>query len=355
MRNFNISRRAFLGSAAAAAGLASLGSRAESEAPLPGTTIWSGAGETRAKLAVADPSRIKVLQFTDLHFFNGPVFNGRDKRTMRELPQYVALTEPDLIVVSGDFWHDNPDGKGHAFMQEAVERIESLGVPWIYTWGNHDQMDDFNKGHEHISGAKGSLYRGGGTGGNYSLEFTGKDGAPLWQMVCLNSNRHGLGKVQHEWLTAAALPKLPSFVVAHIPLKQQGDALVAKTASGIGLEVTCNEQEDGSSLAAIKAGCDARAYFCGHDHVNDYSIMADGVELVYGHATGWSGYGGDDIPKGAKLYTANAQSGSYAWETVFPDGSRWQPTPGVTIDKVIDAPWESLHREQEQKKAKASA
>lgn len=354
MRKFYIGRRDFLRTAAAAAGVLATGGRALADGQ-PGTTIWNGATDTRATLAVADPSRIKVLQFTDLHFFNGSPISGRDKRTLRELPQYIELTQPDLVVVSGDMWHDNPDGRGFAYMQKSVERISSLGVPWVYVWGNHDQMDDFNLGHEHITKAKHSLYRGGAGGGNYSLELTGKDRTPLWQMVCLNSTREGLGKAQHDWLAASSLPKLPSFVVAHIPLKQQGDALVAKTASGVGLETTCNEREDGSTLTAIKGACDARAFFCGHDHVNDYSIQIDGIELVYGRATGWSGYGGDDIPKGAKLYTANAQSGSYAWETVFPDGTRWQPTPGKTIDKVIDAPWDTLERRQARKAQKGNA
>lgn len=349
MRSNSISRRGFLGTVAAGAGLLTLGARADDEAA-PGTPTWSGAKEVRASLGVADPSRIKILQFTDLHFFNNPVFPARDKRTLRELPQFVDSLAPDLVMVTGDLWHNNPDGRGHEFMETAVERIAKLGRPWIFVWGNHDQLDDYAKGHEKFTGAPGCLYRGGASGGNYSLELTSKGGDPLWQMVCLNSNNAGLGKAQHDWLAGASLPKLPSFVVAHIPLKQQGEALQANTAAGIGLEATCNEHEDGSSLAAIKGACDARAFFCGHDHVNDYSTVSDGVELVYGHATGWSGYGGDDVPKGAKLITANAQSGSYAWETVFPDASRWQPTPGKTIDKVVDSPWDSLKRRQAQQK-----
>lgn len=315
---------------------------------MPGLTPWNTNPEAKTTLKVANPERVKILQITDLHFHAQWAFALKDNRTIRELKRLADAEEPDLVMVTGDLWHDNPDGRGYETMQHSVERLETLQRPWLYVWGNHDQMDDPAKGHEHLTGGKQSLYRGGPGAGNYTVELTKADGSPLWQFVCLNSNRKGLGPSQHEWLKAnsGSFAKVPAFVVAHIPLKQHADAWNNKLASGIQLESVCNEEEDGSSLGVIKGACDARAYFCGHDHVNDYSALVDGVDLIYGHATGHSGYGADEVPKGAKLITLNTLTGSYAWESILMSGERWKPTQGLAIDKVLDTPWHGRSKTQ---------
>ena len=82
-----------------------------------------------------------------------------------------------------------------------------------------------------------------------------------------------------------------------------------------------------------------RAYFCGHDHVNDYKGTWGGVELNYGRATGHGGYGGNKVPKGAKIITVNAQSGKHTSESILPDGSTWNGEPGKIIDTVEALPW----------------
>ena len=92
-------------------------------------------------------------------------------------------------------------------------------------------------------------------------------------------------------------------------------------------EDVCMEQEDGSSLAVLKAA-GVRACFCGHDHQNDYSGAADGVELVYGRVSRAGGYGADIFPKGGKLITVNCRTGRYEWVSITPDGKRWRPKPG---------------------------
>jgi hypothetical protein len=67
--------------------------------------------------------------------------------------------------------------------------------------------------------------------------------------------------------------------------------------------------------------------------------LAEGIELVYGRATGYAGYGGEVVRKGGKLITINAQSGSYAWETLFADGTTWRPEQDMRLQEAVDAPW----------------
>ena len=52
-------------------------------------------------------------------------------------------------------------------MEFAVGQIEKLGVPWLFTWGNHDRLTDYAHGQTFLAEAKHSLYRGGHSEGNY--------------------------------------------------------------------------------------------------------------------------------------------------------------------------------------------
>ena len=343
--NTNMSRREFL--AWSAAGLAAAGMRPARGAEFVpvGSVASTTYPETSAALAVGDPSRIKLLQLTDLHFFCKRDQPELDKRTIDDLPRLVEHAQPDLVMVTGDFWHDNPEGRGQEQAEFAIAQIAALGVPWIFTWGNHDMLNDYVKGHDTFHDAKHSLYRGGPSAGNYVIELKDKSGANVWDLVCVNSSSRGIEEPQRAWLAELAKSRagktVPTFGVFHIPLKQQIEAWDKKEARGIRLNGGGSaEKENGGALPLLKA-LGARAGFCGHIHTFDFGAQADGVELVFGHATGWAGWGADVMPKGGKVITLNAQSGSYAWESLFADGSRWQPKPGEQIDKLLDTPWDA--------------
>ena len=75
-------------------------------------------------------------------------------------------------------------------------------------------------------------------------------------------------------------------------------------------------QDDSNAFNLFKNLQTMRACFCGHDHVNDYGGVLDGIELVYGRATGYGGYGGDYVDKGGKLITVNCETGDYSYQSV---------------------------------------
>ncbi len=348
-KRFNINRRTFLtGGALAAAGTVAggLGLRAWAKTPINnGLDVWNEEPETQATLAVDDVSRIRLLQFTDVHFFCQWFRPKKDQQTVDELRRYVDRYEPHVVMATGDLWHDNPLGRGEEFMTYAIEQLEGLGVPWLFTWGNHDQLNDYTVGHAAMTRAKNSLYRGGPGGGCYTVSLTDREGAARWDLVCLNSMDDGLMEPQRAWLRAEkrrreAEPGAPNaFGIFHIPVKQYDTIWGEEEASGVKFEQVCYWGEDGSSFQHIKALGTVRACFVGHDHVNDYSGLYDGIELVYGRATGQAGYGGDKVPKGAKLITANAETGQYTWQSVYVDGKHWTPEPGKQIDTYRDDLW----------------
>jgi len=346
MNRIRFDRRQFLIRGAAAAGALGLaGPVARAASPnVVGIAPSTRPGPSVTQLAVKDPSAIKALQFTDLHFFCKPMLPRLDQLTAEDMARYVDCVEPDLLLISGDTWHDNPDNRGEEFMHYAVDKITRLGIPWAFTWGNHDELDDYAKGHDFLSDAPHSLYCGGPSSGNYRVELV-HEGAPVWELICMNSSNRGLMAPQQAWLRDLAAAregaaKVPAFAVIHIPIKQYDEVWENKQAAGIKLEDVSYWDEDGSSYELLRAACDFRAYFCGHDHVNNFIGKIDGAELVFGQATGHGGYGGNLMPKGAKLITINAEESRYTCESLFPDGSRWRPAPDMRVDDVNDSPWE---------------
>ncbi len=302
--------------------------------------------ETTGTISIKDPSRFTVMQITDIHLNEerDEVPNAYE-RTISELKQLVDLYQPDMIAMTGDLWMDNEDGRGEEFMRDAVKHVSALGRPWTFSWGNHDRLNDVVMGHDFFHDAEHCTYRGGPSNGNYTVDVLGPDGKPVWELLCLNTHRNGLVGPCHDWLGKLAKErdggaKRPgAFGLFHIPLKQYADAMTQELTAGIQLEAVCSGDENGSALGLLKSLGTVRACFCGHDHVCDYSGNIDGIELVYGRSSGWAAYGFAEVRKGAKLITTNCETGSYVWETVFPDGLRWRPNPGQKIEKVLDEPW----------------
>jgi hypothetical protein len=291
------------------------------------------------RIEISNPSKFRILQFTDVHFFSGRTapWSVLNQQTIEILNAINKRQKPDLIMITGDLWRDNPMEMTEEFMRFGVEQCEALGVPWAFAWGNHDQLPDFSLGHKALSNAKNSLYAGSGSDGNYVLDAVDSRGKTACQLLCLNSKRKGLGESQQQWMSDLAkntgVGVAPRFAFFHIPLKQYVDVWDSGAAVGFRAEAPCKELEDGASFKFLKE-LGVKACFCGHDHVNDYAGIIDGVELAYGRATGVGGYGARDLAKGAKLITVNCETGTYKWETVLPDGSRWRPKPGERIVKT---------------------
>jgi hypothetical protein len=51
------------------------------------------------------------------------------------------------------------------------------------------------------------------------------------------------------------------------------------------------QDEDTGMFAAIVEHNKTKGVFVGHDHLNDFSVMVDGIYLAYGRITGFNAYG----------------------------------------------------------------
>ncbi|HXG47057.1 MAG TPA: metallophosphoesterase family protein [Methylomirabilota bacterium] len=311
------------------------GQPAQPTPPVIGRSSRLVAGETRAVPVVTTASAHvgRILQLTDLHFYGKT--RAEDEQTKRDLNKLVERTSPDLLAVTGDLWHDNPSGQGFARMESAVKQIDGLGVPWAFCWGNHDQLDDYQRGHDLLEQTRNGVYRGALTHGDYRLELaTAREPkTPRADLLFLNSSNVGLGAWQLNWFRATTLElkskrphALPVFAFFHIPILEYRTLFQPGTNSGLQLEKVCHEEESGAALPELVRPETLRACFCGHDHLNDYTARAGKLDLVYGRATGHGGYGGEVLKKGGKLIEIDLARGDYEQTTVFADGARWRPS-----------------------------
>lgn len=320
--SMNLSRRDFLKTAAiASVGIDSfIKNSIFADSPIPNSSSFASA---TSELIIADPSEFKILQLTDIHFFANTT--SVDWQTMEALPKLVEFTKPDIILITGDLWHDNPAGRGEEYMNTAIAIIERLGIPWAFTWGNHDQLSDYENGHLAFTDAPHSLYNGGSSNGNFVIEVKSNDDELLWDLVCMNSSigggSTGLASIAQAWISELVKFRDTSkhasnaFGFFHIPVPQYQTVWDSGLASGIKYEnVYSGSQNDNDAFNLFKQLDTMRACFCGHDHINDYGGLLEGIELVYGRASGYGGYG--SVEKGGKLITANCRTEEYSWKSI---------------------------------------
>lgn len=314
MPNHTLNRRSFLLSAASTTLLSS-------------PVISPAAQETKKRIIPVSPDKpFRILQITDIHFFGGEAATN-DPKTLILIEGLLKKFSPDLIAITGDFWSNDQGGKGLYFCENCAKRIDGFGIPWLYAWGNHDEVLDRPKAHEILEGMKNTLYSRGDGNGNHRVELQDKNTQqPLWQFYMLNTEQVGLTTRETAWLKKECepLPKTPGFIFCHIPILQYDEIWESGVAQGIKYEKVCNEDEKGTALPEIaKTGC-VQAMFVGHDHVNDYSGVHSGVNLVYGRATGFAGYGADKVEKGGTLIEVHPDKQTYSYLSVFPDGRTWK-------------------------------
>ena len=291
------------------------------------------------QLKIDNPRKLRILQLTDIHLGPESIWPNRtvNRQTEALMANLIAKARADLVIVTGDSWAGNREPGGEDNMREVVAKHAAWGVPWAFTWGNHDQLIDNAQGHKALTEAAHSLYRGADTGGNYVIDVVDRRDRRVCQLVCLNSLNDGLGKEQQDWMrklaedtAKAGDPQPLRYAFFHIPIKQYAEIWDNGVASGIKGETCCTGDEQGASLAVLKS-LGVRACFCGHDHVNNYSGLSDGVDLVYGRATGLGSYGNDRVPKGGTLITINCARGKMDWTSLVHKQPNWKPRKGERI------------------------
>ncbi len=262
------------------------------------------------------------------------------------LEKIAKQENPDLIVINGDLLTDFFPGATKEQLKkcltQALDVINSFGVPFVATFGNHDHdWEDIFPLEEQMALYKSysncAIVNNGCDVGTYYIPVKSSDGKsiPLNIYVMDSNNKvtgealftgyQGLKPEQVQWYkdTRDALKEetgsyVPSLVFQHVPVKEiyqfldtvpfnedhtdcvfsiddgQWYKLNDKAVSGTLGEVPCSEsvQSNTGEYEAWLEHKEIIGAFFSHDHVNNFvGVTDEGITLGYNGGSGFSTYG----------------------------------------------------------------
>lgn len=248
--------------------------------------------------------KLKIVQFTDLHYIAGATASKKSIATMN----YILDTEkPDVVVFTGDVVVKAPTPAG---WDEVLSGVISRKIPYIVTLGNHDDESEMSREQvaQYISTQPYLLNREvkiDGVSGylNAAILVEGKVPAVLYALdshaYSTNPKMKGYGwfhQNQIAWYTqkSAELRQtyhdstLTALAFFHIPLPEYKTAFDDQKnfRRGVRYENECPPSINTGMFAAFFEAGDVLGTFVGHDHVNDYLVNYFGIALAYGCWTG---------------------------------------------------------------------
>lgn len=317
--------------------------------------------ETGIYTIISNEEDFKILQLTDIHLGGSVLSYDKDLKALKAVYKLINYAKPDLVVVTGDmtfpmglfsfsFNNTAPVGQFAAFMR-------NTGVPWAFTYGNHDtesmaisSKEDLNDLYKSLSykTSKNLLYPyiqpkvdGKQIWGrnNQLIEVRNSDGTLNQALFLIDSNAYtgeGLNKYDYihddqvEWykneierLNKEEGKTISSLGFFHIPLQQYKTAydLYESGSDEVKYYFGSNDEKMINKICAsdypsklfdtaVELGS-TKGFFCGHDHYNNMSLEYKGIRLTYGMSIDYlvmPGIARDTKQRGATLITSHKDS-----------------------------------------------
>lgn len=318
----------------------------------------------RMPLSFNSDGRFRIIQFNDTQDDH-----LTDRRTIEFMGRVLDDEQPDFALINGDVITSGPTSNLEVYqaINNVVMPMESRGIPWALTFGNHDedstedagttvfepQMVEFIRQYEHNLNptVEDGLY---GSSNGQLLISNSQGNDATFAIWLLDSGRYSpdtlagqttdplpsydwIRPEQIQWYTALSRDteerfgkKVPGLMYFHIPTfehrdmwyggpYQMDEASHAEAAERHGIVGVKHEGvyvgafNSGIYAAALDRG-DVLGMYCGHDHINTYMGNYYGIELGYGPGTGFGTYGLNDgtsdqhTLRGARIFDLNENS-----------------------------------------------
>ncbi|MCF0136802.1 MAG: metallophosphoesterase [Oscillospiraceae bacterium] len=313
--------------------------------------------DTGVYTITADSGDFRILHLTDIHLGGSLVSSYKDYKALHACYKLIEETKPDLVIVTGDMVF--PMGimsmslNNQAPVIQFASFMRNVGIPWAFTYGNHDTESMATGTREEICALYRSLsYKSSGNllypyvqpdiygRSNQMIRIENPDGSIRQALFLLDSNDYtgeGINKYdcihddQVDWyaeqvrlLRDEAGETVPSMLFFHIPLQEyrtayelyeQGISEVKYFFGVVGETminpICCSELPSRLFETAVGLGS-TQAMFCGHDHYNNISLEYEGIRLSYGMSIDYLAMPGidkSDAQRGAELITIHGDSG----------------------------------------------
>lgn len=317
--------------------------------------------ETGVYTITSNTDDFKILQLTDIHLGGSILSYDKDLKALEAIYKLIDYTKPDLVVVTGDLTF--PMGvmsfsfNNKAPVQQFAAFMRNTGIPWAFTFGNHDtetmaigSKEDLNDLYKSLSWktSKNLLYpyvqpkendKEIWGRNNQLIEVRNVDGTLNQALFLIDSNAYtgeGLNKYdfihddQVNWYKEQILrlnkeegKTVSSLGFFHIPLQQYKTAydLYESGSSEVKyffgsndekmINKICASEYPSSLFDTAKELGSTKGFFCGHDHYNNMSLEYEGIRLTYGMSIDYlvmPGIARDTKQRGATLITSHKDS-----------------------------------------------
>lgn len=259
-----------------------------------------------------------VMNITDLHMTDYSDYEEltslRDIRALSFIGMMARDIQPDLITISGDIFAEDTGSVIYA-VHRLSEYLDGLGIPWAPIFDNHDDaancddnyIADIMMEYEYCLLRKGDPSMGVG---NYIINIC-EDERIIHSIFMMDSHGGNVWGNQMEWYKWAvdgarelSGGNVSSTVITHVPLAQYVYAYneawdsdndcwkEGYEAFGAKREDECcaldenGEPVDNGFFDLLQDLGSTANVICGHDHVNNYSIVYQGIRLTYSNRIG---------------------------------------------------------------------
>lgn len=290
----------------------------------------------------------KIMHLTDIHIGGGFMSKTVDEKALNAVALMVTREKPDLVIATGDIAFPVPYRAGtfnnYSGAKAFANLMESLGVYWDVTFGNHDaeaysyfdreSLAEIYENEEY----KYCLFRSGPEDvdgyGNHTIEVKNSEGIITQAIMLIDSQAYVEDNIiesikgtydnvhpnQVEWYETEILrmnaenkkiskEEVPvkSLAFFHIPLVEMDDAWNEFRENGYkdtdnfryvegiigeqGRQVCCGYGEDDLFEKMLELDS-TKAMFNGHDHVNNTTFEYKGIQFSYGYSIDYFAYSG---------------------------------------------------------------
>ncbi len=308
--------------------------------------------ETPAPLKFGADGKFRILHITDIHDVE-PIMDDdedrsiperRDIETLNVIESLVAKTNPDLVVFGGDnisgYWEEFTYDLVQSTINKITKPIRDRNIPLCVIFGNHDGEVGFHTEFQMLMYMEypncrsnlndADVYGTGNCCVTIKSSKVDKDAFAIWLIDSNDYQRNEKGDFPYDcvhddqiaWYEkrAAELKEanggepLPAILFQHIPVQQELKGLKEVTKDdeytferdgryfyleneileGRVRECPCPpymENDHTGQFESWKKTGDVFAAFFGHDHVNDFKMRVDGIDLYQTLGAGFFTYG----------------------------------------------------------------
>lgn len=330
---------------------------------------------------------LKIIQLTDTHFGGGWMSLKKDSMALNAIAAMISAEKPDFVIVTGDMAYPVPFQSG-TFNNKSgakllAELMETLGVYWTASFGNHDteaysffdreEIVEFyeqyphclvRKGAENVDGYANQVFNIVNSDGIITRSLFTFDShsyvdgdffGVLWKYDNIHENQiewykntieenknHNRMKIQESSDSNFSKKYLqylnvPSSVFLHVPLSEYKDAWNEYVNNGYkdtenvkynygvagesGKVVYPGIYEDNFFETMLELGS-TDSVFCGHDHLNNFSVNYKGIDLSYSYSIDYLAYVGIyklGAQRGCTLIELSGRNISYSLQNYYQD------------------------------------